>query len=109
MKFNIAKNTVSEIEITPPLFWKNPNFESYVGFLNDSCAVEFQAGSSYEYITHTTPSIKAPSILEAKEKWIAIPEEMFLAAHEKALASLSLRPTLVTKRLINQDDLAGIL
>jgi hypothetical protein len=105
MKIKVTEVIKNEIDIELPLFWKHPTEETYLGVIDEKNVIDFDMSSTtYKRVTHCEIWLKANDIEKANEIWIAISEEMFLDAHQKAIQSLSLVPIIEIRnhKLVNQ-------
>lgn len=94
MKHTITKTIETEVEITPPLFWRNPMSDTtteVVAYIDERTAVQvFHQPDRYTSVTNSEPHLS--KIKEAFNKWVPISEEEFFEVLEMANRITNLKP-----------------
>jgi predicted nucleic acid-binding protein len=96
MKVSIP--TKQEMELTPPLFWKDPTWVSdrYIGFLDDKTAVKLYVNDEFISITNNTPEKMLDEIIIAQTEWSPVDESEFMMVYNEAHDSIRLTPREIT-------------
>lgn len=86
------------VEITPPLFWRNPMSDSLtemIALIDDKTVVTVFDSSNYTKVMNTAPSYS--EIETAYNRWIPVTENDFMQALSHAVSKLSIMPVLTEK------------
>lgn len=86
------------IELTPPLFWKDEKYNDFIGFLDEHTVARVTAITPDRIsMSNGKPSNMIWDLQEAYNKFIPCSEQEFLDAYEGARESIRLEPLLDDK------------
>lgn len=96
MKLQIKSETIVEVTLIPPLFWKDKNGYEMRAFFSETDYREIFKCGDYTQILQRDPVHRTDAIGHAYTSWEPITELEFITKMDEVLESLSLTPKLTT-------------
>jgi hypothetical protein len=98
IKKEVTREEVTDIELSPPLFWKDPNSFNlrYCAFLDNATVVKVFVSNNLTTIAHGKPETLQDVLQEAQRDYFPCDESEFLRVYSEALEAIRLHPKEIT-------------